>query len=111
MAQQGTRTGLDSGEKVSLYPEGNPQGSARNSEVQNQSAVGRWWTMKIRWRVPGEAAKHLGLSRSGVLWLVDTGRLRAVRTETGRRLISARDLERLRQEREQRAQASAMEEG
>jgi excisionase family DNA binding protein len=48
---------------------------------------------------PSEAARALGVSRSGVLWLVDTCRLRAVRTDTGRRLISRRDVERLRQER------------
>jgi excisionase family DNA binding protein len=56
--------------------------------------------MRNPWLLPGEAARRLGLSRSGVLWLADTRRLRAIRTESGRRLVSARDLERLKQERE-----------
>jgi excisionase family DNA binding protein len=55
--------------------------------------------MGMHWLTPSEAAQRLCLSRSGVVWMVDTRRLRAVRTETGRRLISRRDVERLRQER------------
>lgn len=56
--------------------------------------------MTSRWLTPSEAARKLGVSRSGVLWLVDTRKVHAFRTETGRRLVSARDLERLRRERE-----------
>jgi excisionase family DNA binding protein len=54
-----------------------------------------------RWLTPGEAAQRLGCSRSGVIWLADTRKVRTVRTESGRRLVSARDLERLQREREQ----------
>ena len=67
--------------------------------------------MRTNWLRPGEAARELGLSRSGILWLADTRKVRSVRTPSGWRLLSARDVERLRQEREQRARASAMEEG
>jgi excisionase family DNA binding protein len=51
------------------------------------------------WLTPGEAARRLGVSRSGAVWFVDTRRVKAVKTPTGRRLISARDVERLRAER------------
>lgn len=57
--------------------------------------------MRVTYLTPTEAARMLGISRSGVLWLVDTRRLRAVRTPSGRRLISARDVYRLKQVREQ----------
>lgn len=60
----------------------------------------------VRWLLPGEAAKRLGLSRSGTLWLADTRRLRMTRTDTGVRLLSARDVERLRAEREEQAEKS-----
>ncbi len=53
------------------------------------------------WLLPGEVAKRLGMTRSGVLWLADTRRVRAVRTATGVRLISRREVERLRKQREQ----------
>lgn len=59
---------------------------------------------------PGEAARALGVSRSGVLWLVDTRRLRAIRTDTGRRLVSRRAVRRLREE-QQRGQRLATERG
>lgn len=52
----------------------------------------RWWTV-------GTAARHLGLTRSGVRWLADTRKVRAIRTPSGIRLLSARDVERLRQQR------------
>lgn len=52
------------------------------------------------WLTPGEAARRLGVTRSAAVWFVDTRRVRAVKTPTGRRLLSARDVERLRVERE-----------
>jgi excisionase family DNA binding protein len=54
----------------------------------------------VGYLTPTEAARQLGMTRSGVLWMVDTRRLHAVRTDTGRRLISRRDVERLRKQRE-----------
>ncbi|MBM3318823.1 MAG: excisionase family DNA-binding protein [Candidatus Eisenbacteria bacterium] len=48
---------------------------------------------------PSEAARALGVSRSYVLWLADTRRIRATRTPTGRRLISRRAVEHLAAER------------
>ncbi len=53
------------------------------------------------WLTPTEAGRVLGVTASGVRWMADTRRLRGTRTPSGRRLISARDLERLRREREQ----------
>ena len=53
----------------------------------------------------GEAAERLGITASGVRWLVDTGRIRSVRTPRGVRLCSSRDVERLRRERQERGQA------
>jgi excisionase family DNA binding protein len=41
----------------------------------------------VRFLTPGEAGRRLGLSRSGVVWLVDTRKLRAHRTASGRRII------------------------
>ena len=55
--------------------------------------------MDKRWLLPGEAARRLGVTRSGVLWFADTGRLRAVRTPSGVRLLLARDVERFRKAR------------
>ena len=52
------------------------------------------------WLLPGEAATILRMTPSGVRWLADTGRVRSIRTATGRRLLSAVDVERLRRERE-----------
>jgi excisionase family DNA binding protein len=59
---------------------------------------------------PGETARALKVSRSAVLWMADTRRLRAVRTDSGRRLISRRDVERVRQAREQ-ARGTALQKG
>ncbi len=58
--------------------------------------------MKRAWLLPTEAGRVLGISASGVRWLADTRRLRAIRTPSGRRLVSAMDLERLRRERKRR---------
>ena len=63
-------------------------------------------TRDSRFLTPGEAALRLGVSRSGAVWLADTQRVRAIRTPTGRRLLSARDVERLRIERAQRARTA-----
>jgi hypothetical protein len=52
------------------------------------------------WLLPSEAAELLGITASGARWLVDTRQVRSTRTATGRRLISAVDVERLRRERE-----------
>lgn len=55
------------------------------------------------WLSPGEAAERLGdVTASGVRWLMDTRRVRGIRTLSGRRLISASDLERLAEERRKR---------
>ena len=56
--------------------------------------------MRTPYLTPTETARVLGITSSGVRWLVDTRRLKAVRTPSGRRLIVARDLERLRRDRE-----------
>lgn len=56
--------------------------------------------MRVTYLTPSEAARLLGLSRSGVVWLIDTRRLRATKTPTGRRLVSIRDLERLQRDRQ-----------
>lgn len=56
--------------------------------------------MKSGWITPSEAAAVLKISASGARWLVDTRQVRAVRTPSGRRLLSAADVERLRAERE-----------
>lgn len=58
---------------------------------------------RARFMTPAEAARLLGISASGIRWLIDVRRLRATRTLSGRRLVSARDLEELRQTREQAA--------
>lgn len=57
---------------------------------------------RARFLTPGEASAALGISPSGVRWLSDTRQLRTTRTQTGRRLLLASDVERLRREREQR---------
>lgn len=56
---------------------------------------------RTRYLTPSEASAVLGISPSGVRWLSDTRRLRTTRTQTGRRLLLASDVERLRREREQ----------
>jgi excisionase family DNA binding protein len=53
-----------------------------------------------RYLLPREVARILGISPTGVRWLVDTRRLRATRTPGGVRLISAADLERIKRERD-----------
>ena len=58
--------------------------------------------MAAAYMTPAETARALRISRSGVLWMVDTRRLRAVRTDTGRRLVLRRDVERLCGERDKR---------
>ncbi len=55
----------------------------------------------------GEAAARLGITPSGARWLADTRRVRTTRTPSGVRLLSAHDVERLRQEREQEKVAAA----
>jgi excisionase family DNA binding protein len=55
-----------------------------------------------RWLTPSEAAQRLGMSASGVRWMVDTGRVRPIRTANGRRLVSLRDLDRVRVDRARR---------
>ena len=52
----------------------------------------------------GEAARVLKMSSGGVRWLVDTGRLKAVRTGGGLRLLRAGDVARF--ARERRGQAN-----
>jgi hypothetical protein len=52
-----------------------------------------------RYLLPGEAAARLSITASGIRWLADTRKLRSTRTPTGRRLIDARDVERLLRER------------
>lgn len=56
--------------------------------------------MKSGWLTPGEAAAVLNISASGARWLADSRQVRAVRTPSGRRLLSAADVKRLRAERE-----------
>ncbi len=66
--------------------------------------------MHTRLLTTGEAARILNLSVGGVRWLIDTGRLKAVRTAGGLRLLQADDVTRLAQERQaqptRRAKAS-----
>lgn len=50
--------------------------------------------MRTPWLLPTEAARHLGVSRSRILQLFDSRKLRGIKTETGRRLLSRADLER-----------------
>lgn len=59
-------------------------------------------THRVRYLTPSEASAVLGITPSGVRWLSDTRRLRTTKTRTGRRLLLARDVERLRRERERR---------
>lgn len=66
--------------------------------IQTPKAGGAGVTDK--WLLPGEAAQRLGVTRSGAVWFADTRRVRAIRTPSGRRLLSAQDVERFRQERE-----------
>jgi excisionase family DNA binding protein len=49
---------------------------------------------------PGEAAVLLGLTASGVRWLMDTRRLRGERTVGGRRLLRRTDVLRYKAKRE-----------
>lgn len=62
------------------------------------------------WLLPSEAARRLGVTRSGVVWFADTRKIRAIRTPTGRRLLSARSVEELREKRE-RERSSRVSEG
>lgn len=57
-------------------------------------------SMATAFMTPGEAAEPLGVTPSGVRFLVDVGRLRAVRTRSGRRLIDAADVARMARERQ-----------
>ena len=57
--------------------------------------------MKSPWWLLGEAARDWKMSKSGARWFVDTGRVRAVRTPSGVRLIPASEVERVRREREE----------
>ncbi len=61
--------------------------------------------MRTRYLTPGEAASVLHMTRSGVVWLLDTRQLRGTRTATGRRLVSVRSVEKLAHERELRETA------
>jgi len=54
------------------------------------------------WCTVGDAARELGTSPSAVRWWIDLHRLRGVRTRSGVRLISSRNLERFKREREAR---------
>jgi len=47
------------------------------------------------WMRPGQAAARLGMTRSGVVWLCDTGKLKCRRMADGWRFVSSRDVERL----------------
>lgn len=50
---------------------------------------------------PGAVAARVGnITRSGVVWLIDTGRLPAIRTRHGVRLVPEDAVEALRRERE-----------
>lgn len=51
----------------------------------------------------GAAARQLGVSRDRVQQLCDSGVLKHVRDVSGRRLISSKEVERLRRQREQAA--------
>jgi excisionase family DNA binding protein len=56
-----------------------------------------------RYLTPAEAGRMLGLRPSTVRFYVDTGRLRALRTPTGIRLIPAAAVRRFAKERQQHA--------
>jgi excisionase family DNA binding protein len=60
---------------------------------------------KAQYYTPAEAGEVLRLRPSTVRFLCDTRRLRAIRTASGRRLIPAGDLERLRRDRESKRTA------
>jgi excisionase family DNA binding protein len=53
-----------------------------------------------QWLTTGEAARRLGLSRQGVVWLIEARKLRAANTALGR-LVDPRDVARVRRERSQ----------
>lgn len=51
---------------------------------------------RARFLTPSEAGRVLGITASGVRWLIDVRRLRRVyRTETGRRLVLAEEVYRM----------------
>lgn len=51
---------------------------------------------RARFLTPSEAGRVLGITASGVRWLMDVRRLRRVyRTETGRRFVLAQEVHRL----------------
>jgi predicted site-specific integrase-resolvase len=54
----------------------------------------------MRVLMPAEAGRRLGLTSSGVKWLVQTGRLKAFRTESGVHLFDEAEVERLRRRRD-----------
>jgi hypothetical protein len=57
-----------------------------------------------RWLLSADVKDVLGLkSSSGARWLGDTRQIRTIRTPSGVRLYSAKDVEQLRQERQARA--------
>jgi len=56
---------------------------------------------------PGEAGAYLGISASATRWLIDTGRLPAVLTASGHRLVRQSEVERLRADRERRRRPPA----
>lgn len=53
-----------------------------------------------QWLTTGQAASRLGMSRQGVVWLIEERKLRAANTALGR-LVAPEDVERLRRERAQ----------
>lgn len=63
-------------------------------------------TLDISWLTPSQAARLLGLSAGRVRQLADDGRLPSTRTGYGR-LFAAADVEALRKEREEHAEAHA----
>lgn len=65
--------------------------------------------LRSRFLTPGEAAAVLGISPSGARWMADTRQVRTMRTPSGRRLLSASDVERLRRERVNQARRSAVQ--
>ncbi len=67
--------------------------------------------MAAVWMLPAEAARLLGVSSSGIRWMCDMRRLQCVRTPSGVRLVMMRDVERLRQWREERTKASVTRQG
>lgn len=54
-----------------------------------------------RWPTTGATAKRLGMSRQGVVWLLENRKLRGARTALGW-LVDPDDVDRLEREREQR---------